>query len=196
MTFEQFVKDYGANAIAFVALLALGYQIRSSNKQFRVLNKGYLNAMPRLDIGVDNATAVQHVRFGGDVVVSPDLPVDALNPVVNLENLGNLPLKYRIVKFDVWLRDQLLTKPLASTDNLTGVLYPKAQGTFFARPGIRPNERGPIPFGELQTLTARIYIQISYGTTKDNESMFDREMDFRWMGNGGNVVFTEIRDKW
>ena len=218
MTFDRFVKDHGANVIAFASLLALGYQIRSSNQQFRtqiaeskeqfqtqiaetkeqfrVLNQGYLNAMPRLDPARDGATSVIQVPFGGEKVVAANLSVDALNPVVNLENLGNLPLKYRIVKFDVWLNDQLRTSPLAATDNVNGVLYPKVQGNYFARPGIRLDVRGPIPFGQLQKLTAKIHIQISYGTSKDDESMFDRESSFRWLGNGGNNVFTAIRDKW
>lgn len=195
MSIEQFAKDHGANVIAFAALMVLGYQVWSTNNQFSELNKGLLNAMPRLDPALDNATAVQRVPFGGEQVVPADFAVDALNPVAELQNFGNLPLRYRVLKFDVWLNDQLRTQPFTSTDNVTGVLFPKA-GTQFRRPGIRPDLRGPMAFAQLQKLTARIHLQISYGTNADNERMFDRELEFRLLGNGGDILFKAINDKW
>ncbi len=116
MNWQEFFGDHSGDLVALLALVALIYQIRSGNQQFKLLNKGYLDAKPRLDLGIDSLTNATRLNFGEAAVVPPELSVDALNPVIELENVGNLPLKYSVRKFAIWIGEELRSPPLTDLD--------------------------------------------------------------------------------
>jgi len=190
----EFFIEHGANLVAFLALIALCYQILSANQQFRLLNKGYLHAEPRLDLGGDNVVFVRQIG-GGDVVL-PDTPIDALNPVVKLSNLGNLPLKYRVLNFDVWFNDAQQTGKFEDTDHVIGVLFPKQDGLEFRRKGLRLLTTGPMRFADVMNLQIKIYIRVEYHAGAEKPSYFDRHFDYRIMGNMASFVIRQVNDRW
>lgn len=192
----DFIKDHGANIVAFAALVALCYQIWSGNQQFKLLNKGYLQASPNLEFGVNNLTKAVHIPFGGEPV-GPGFLINALNPVALLSNLGNLPLKYRVRVFDVWINDELKTLPLTDADHVIGLLFPKQDGMMFRRKGIELGPTGTaFSFTHVMSLRLKIHLKMEYHEGSESPSILDREYSYQILENGGGYNITAIRDRW
>jgi hypothetical protein len=193
----EFIKDHGSTLVAFVALVALGYQIYSANRQFGVLNRGYLNAFPNLSPSLDTLDHTVHVQTGGQLRIDPNARFDGINLLVPLENMGNLPFKYEVKKFDVWINDVLRTAEFAKNDNTLGVLFPKQQGKYFQRAGIRINENGQgVAYGEIMSWRIKIHLEVHYHEYDEERRKLDRDYDFYFFTDGGKYVETTIRDKW
>jgi len=196
MSWSTFLSEHASDLIAFGALSLLGYQIWSANRQFGLLNKGYLNAAPRIDPARSDIVAPRKIQFGGAESVDPAFPVEALNPVITLENVGNLPLKYRVLRFDVWIDGVLRTKPFGPADHVIGLLFPKT-GTEFRIPGILLNsDSSPLPFSAVIRLQLRVHVAIEYNAGNEHPCLCDREYDFRLLANGGDMTIRAINDRW
>jgi hypothetical protein len=192
---ETNIWDVGvANVIAGLALLALFYQIWDGRTQFSLLNKGYLEATPRMAF-----TARDPMRTFSNPeghALTPEFPVDGITPTLDLKNCGNLPLKYEVKQFDVWMDDQLVVSAFEPTARRLGLLFPSGT-THFVRPAIWLDRDGrPMSLQRLSQIRFRFVISISYGTGRRLSSLCQRDYSYCLHAAGGNWNFISINDRW
>jgi len=184
-----------ANAITFATLLVLLFQIRSTNSQYAELNRGYIDPAPMLELIDDSIERVESSTDG----INPSRTFGGINAKVDLSNVGNLPVKYRVLRFDVSLSNGQRSLPLTRSDKTDGIIYPQQKTTFFVR-GIPfdPAQGRRLTIPEINALEIRCRLEVEYGSSALGKAGQKIDRTFHWtiVANQARLNWDEFNDQW
>ena len=187
--------DLVSNAITFLTLLALIYQVNSTNKQYAELNRGYIDPAPMLELIDDSIERVESSADG----IAAGRTFGGVNPKVELTNVGNLPVKYRVLRFDVTLSNGQRSLPLTKEDKADGIIYPQQKTTFFVR-GIPfdPATARRLTIAEINELEIRCRLEVEYGSSAAGAAAQKLSRAFHWniVANQARLFWDEFNDRW
>ena len=179
----------------WLAIVLLWLQIRKADQQFIVLNQGFLSANPAFSFSNDDLPGT--LAIAENTFISPDQQFQAISPFVEIENVGNLPLKYNVLRYEVLINGEVYNKPFGPDDRTEGILYPKTKATF-TLPALYFDkiQHRTLKFQEIQKLALKGSIKIQYYTVSNDVKYVDRT--FKWLVTGNQIRLTwdQFSDKW
>jgi len=187
-------SDYFILSGIIISLISLGISIvtlNSSSRQFNFLNQGYLKAEPN----ISGLTRPDINILSGPVTVNDDISFQGLNFIIDITNIGNLPVEYKILTFDIFI-NKVLRKEITKTDNSMGILYPSQNFQFITQTIFFQQDKSLIFFKEIKELDIKCRMRIEYndlGLT--NTKIIDRDAFFLLYDNTIATRYTSFNDR-
>lgn len=153
-------------------------QFELSVKQFTIVNQAYLKAEPAMTVAAQLPEPITSIP--------PNTLIDGLIPMVAVTNIGNSPLKYKLLKFDIIIAG--VTTDVKAPVQIDIILYP-AEKLFI---GGNPIVYSPTPRQYVTLSSSQIFLDItiefSDGVGKVGKKIDRRyKIDMTEMGNRFNL---------
>lgn len=172
-----------------LTLLVLWNQVELSKRQFNILNQGYLDVEPHMDFARDDIQAP--IQLGPDTIFKPEAEFQALNFYVVLRNVGNLPVKYKVMTYAIFINGQRYNEDFTDKDNVIGLIYPKQQATFQMKAVyFNKLQHKPIRFKDIKRLNINNALRIQYNSSNDSGNMKEINRTFNWNIFGNRTVLS------
>lgn len=183
--------------VLYMTLETMQMQVQSANRQFLHLNQGYLEIHPHVDPSLPDLDRV--ISVTGEQVINPNATFPSLNYYSVLKNIGNMPLRYNVEVYDVFINGEKYTLPFSPKDHTDGIIYPHQETTFNLKAVYLDKlQRKPIPYSDIQKLEQRNVIKITYYSTSDKSDLksIERTLTWRFLGNAARFSWEAVEDKW
>lgn len=174
-------------AISIAAIFVSFKTSNDSDEQFNSVIQGYIEFEPTVqlyneilnDPNIDprQIFEIQGLSFGG-----------------YLQNIGSLPLKYKIVKFDIYFNDTM-HKQLTAMDNIEALMYPKQSKTVNTGLAFFNSTRKPIQLSEARNIEIRCHVIIEYSDlNSSHKKKIEREYKTILHHSGSRVIWLRFAD--
>ena len=164
--------------VALLSLTISFFAFSTAKSHFILLNQAYLDAELTADYVTPNIGPQSRQRVSK---VPENLMVSGLTPGLTLKNIGNLPLKYKVIDFTIDI-DGHYYECIKKTDYTEGIIYPKQQKNFTVSTiKFDVLDKGAqLPYRTLQHLAITGIVLVEYRNLNDTEGVKTWKRTFKW----------------
>lgn len=181
-----------AAIISLIALVFSWISFRNSNIQFQIINQSYLQA----DMTGNGITIANNDRSIQGIEANDTLFVQGLNCSIALTNIGNIPLKYKVTKYDILINNHLKNSVDIANDNNVGILYPKQLLNFYMRTTPFQDNGQSIRYGNVKLMEITASVMIEYNDLNSSHiKTIDRKLKFIMHDNMMETRYLSFDDK-
>ncbi|MBK0381128.1 hypothetical protein [Mucilaginibacter segetis] len=197
LSFSKFKSEKIISVFAvLISLMSVFFSWLSltiSSKQFEIVNQSYLS-LNMSNIGI---TLPDNDNIVTNIIANDELLVQGFNSISEISNVGNIPLKYEVVIFNIYNNGQIWNRIDNSNKQIIeGVLYPKQTTNFQLSTTLFRKNKKLIPFGEVKKMKLEAEVLINYSdVNKSHIKSVHRVVKFIFHNNIVEVLNTRIDDK-